>query len=525
MNQRFERRRHAGRPKRSDSAPDVLRSPNTISADEVERFLSATDLFEHMPYEVCRPAYVDISVAEERRQAHPAVFDEDQVAALQAERYENFPNDVRNWARQLLATFPDEHAAIGAVLRTRVLHDGVVDVCWTANFIEWMINAARGSGGAKFAKFALNLSGLSVQRSRVRRRLEDMGYWSAAKFLSLPLVAVDALYRHGMAIPDLDYVIARRRLGKLPAGFYWSDWQLDPTIRSPHVALVTASRDDAMHLTLDATHVYWTRADGTIMRVAKDGGLVECVAQCQPSLRSARGDLPHYEPLALGVDSSGAYWSSFVGIFRYARGEYASGLVMPGPAFRLALDASSLYWSDGRRLLRSGKNGTHVDMLVPQNGREVSLVGVSDESVYWTDGKHLHRRSKTEGVTRSVVVGQFLMRPFACVQEHAYWFDRSQRVVAWKACDVTPRVVTPSHALVGLASPISFGDYMYWTAPASWLDGGRSIQGSILRVNSRGREETVVEAAGDPYGIAVDKSGIYVAERWTGAIVKYAVSA
>jgi hypothetical protein len=183
-------------------------------------------------------------------------------------------------------------------------------------------------------------------------------------------------------------------------------------------------------IAVDSTSVYWTDAgtgtgDGTVMKATLDGKQVTTLAQTplpgdivvdstnvywldnDPNSNNAsvrmvplRGGAPttlavttaeDLGAMSLAVDATGIYWTmgtyDGAAIMRLPRSPGPAGIIATGRGFSfkpLALRAGSIYWADGRGLMKVPFVGG-LPVLVAA-GVEPSDIAVDSTGVYWTQG-------------------------------------------------------------------------------------------------------------------------------------------
>ncbi|XXY19055.1 hypothetical protein WME88_05300 [Sorangium sp. So ce216] len=136
-------------------------------------------------------------------------------------------------------------------------------------------------------------------------------------------------------------------------------------------------------LAADADHLYWTRADGTVMKLRKDGSEPRQIASAQDFERT------NLTPQYLAADATHLFWSTPSG-YLLRLGKDGSGLValadgQPGPA-GIAVDPGedgALYWVNRvgsvRKVPKAG--GDVTTLAVGQVG---AIAIAADEAfVYW----------------------------------------------------------------------------------------------------------------------------------------------
>ncbi|AUX28999.1 MULTISPECIES: hypothetical protein [Sorangium] len=148
-------------------------------------------------------------------------------------------------------------------------------------------------------------------------------------------------------------------------------------------------------LAADADHLYWTWADGTVMRLRKDGSEPRQIASAQDFERT------NLTPQYLAADAAHLFWSTPSGyLFRLDKD--GSGLValadgQPGPA-GIAVDprdGGALYWVNRLGSVRRvPKAGGTVDTLAVGQASAIAIA-VDEAYVYWaTQAGDLRRIAK-----------------------------------------------------------------------------------------------------------------------------------
>lgn len=152
----------------------------------------------------------------------------------------------------------------------------------------------------------------------------------------------------------------------------------------------------ANDLVVDASHVYYTADDGTVMRVAKTGGVPEEIATNQS------------DPWALAVDAETVYWNAGAGkvmsvsksggtpkVLSKLAVVDTSAIRYPPPP--LALDGASLYWTNAAlgevfRVPTAGGPTKQIASDAPSGASGAWIVwpiAVGPERAYWASGMNI----------------------------------------------------------------------------------------------------------------------------------------
>jgi hypothetical protein len=168
---------------------------------------------------------------------------------------------------------------------------------------------------------------------------------------------------------------------------------------------VIASGDKAWGLALDATHVYFTQRalDGSVRRVAKQGGAVDTLSEHEPF------------PAAIAVSGERVFWSvvgTGVGAGQMIEGAIGGGTrqalfeeAVHG-IFSLQADEEALYFTTNYNTLRRlplDEEARSTVSFGPENSFIVDLA-LSDGELYWTNNG-VGNLAATEPETASVFAG------------------------------------------------------------------------------------------------------------------------
>jgi hypothetical protein len=124
-------------------------------------------------------------------------------------------------------------------------------------------------------------------------------------------------------------------------GQYWVS-RADQTIESSPRGVLASGQADVSSIAVDGTSVYWSKRDGTVMKVGVHGGTPITLASGQASAN------------AIAVDGTSVYWTSNEGTVMKVGVEGGSPIMLASEQSSpsaIAVDATHVYWTnDGLRL-------------------------------------------------------------------------------------------------------------------------------------------------------------------------------
>jgi hypothetical protein len=158
---------------------------------------------------------------------------------------------------------------------------------------------------------------------------------------------------------------------------YWNDVNSGKTKRAPigggAVELVAASNNLLFDLALDSTNIYL--GQNPPVKIPKTGG--------SPQPLTGAG----YVPYSVAIDAGWLYCRDHLGGIRkvpLAGGSWTPlATQLPSPAVMVAIDATSIYWTDKQAIMKLDKNGgTPIALASGQNN--ALAIAVDASNVYWS---------------------------------------------------------------------------------------------------------------------------------------------
>jgi hypothetical protein len=241
----------------------------------------------------------------------------------------------------------------------------------------------------------------------------------------------------------------------------------------------------------------------------------------------------NHVPAQLVADATYVYWTDDSG------GIWKTPLEAPDTApisvvdrsltkdpYALAIDATSLYWSDVPIGFSNDGSINKVDLaggmpvvLVPQNGRAISLA-VDDSRVYWTNEQYVLAVPKTGGLIERIAVAEQDAQYIVVDTTHLYWTDSGQHAI--RSIDLhdpnaMPKTIAAADAPLHIAVD---------TASVYFLDFDNQLHLSLKKIPLAGGTPVTLDTRSSPSGfrsggIATDGANAY----WTtdSAVFRVAV--
>lgn len=284
---------------------------------------------------------------------------------------------------------------------------------------------------------------------------------------------------------------------------------------------LASSLSEPITIAVDDTHVFFGCGDGTLRRVAVDGGTPELLASTQVTSAGSGTE----KDLPLTLDTSFVYWASLDGEVRRvprAGGELPtditsfalSGFERPTA---IAVSGASLYVavsspvadtgyvsrvavSDGTKLtIASAQRGTHG---IATDGAEVFWAAISD----FLSGRPAIRKVSVAGgaITDLYLQGSFASSPrssLAIAGASVYWAD-DYSVLGLAKSGGPPTTIVGAGSMLCCQWVAVDGSSVYWSD-----DQGTSIM--KRRASGGDTPETLASNQAKIMGMAVDDSHVY----------------
>jgi hypothetical protein len=177
-------------------------------------------------------------------------------------------------------------------------------------------------------------------------------------------------------------------------------------------------------LALDATHVYWSDEDGTVMRVDKDG---------QNPIQIASGDAGAY---GLALDATHVFWASLIsgeikranldgtGVTTLATGQT--------DAFAMVVDATRVYWlrQSGGGIWSVEKTGGAPKLVTAQP--TLWAMAIDSSGLYWTAFNKIGRTDLTT-MTDTILAASNQAEGIALGSDRVFWCSPLSPVLLYVA--------------------------------------------------------------------------------------------
>ena len=203
-------------------------------------------------------------------------------------------------------------------------------------------------------------------------------------------------------------------------------------------------------IAVDATNVYWIKADTSQGASPPDGEVLQC-AKCgceQPTILASK------EPISGGiaVDATSVYWTNGDVMRVPIGGGELTTLAVAQTAGPVAVDATSVYWADSRGLMKVALTGGSPTMLVSTVG--VGFIALDTTNVYYTAGSGIFRLPLDGGAPPTLLAMAGNTVGVAVDATNVYWLEFGaslQRVPIGGGAATTLDTGNTSAAVSGLA--------------------------------------------------------------------------
>jgi hypothetical protein len=271
----------------------------------------------------------------------------------------------------------------------------------------------------------------------------------------------------------------------------------------PASAELLAATPDPWGLAVDATTIYVAaRLMGPLITVPIAGG---AITQLAPAT-----------VFTVAIDETSVYWSDGTSLYSCAKhGCTASTIALAesGMAFAIAVDATNVYWANNisMKLMKVAKQGGVSVALASYS--YPSQIAVDDTNVYWTD--------QLGTVMKVPAAGGAAVKLATCLIPMGIAVDGTN--VYYTTSDGQMMQV-PKDGGAALTLSAELGNDPWGIATDGKNVYGTSREhGTIIKVPVGGGAATVLASGqGDPTGIAVDATHVYWTVPGTGKVMKIA---
>jgi hypothetical protein len=126
-------------------------------------------------------------------------------------------------------------------------------------------------------------------------------------------------------------------------------------------------------IAVDATSVYWTNMDGSVMKVPIAGGAATTLATHEDN------------PVGIAVGGTNVYWSSSHDLMKLPVSGGTPTVVAQGGGHPIAIDATGVYWAGGPGIMKIPLRGGPATPVASLSSKTFNIVSVAADgtSVYW----------------------------------------------------------------------------------------------------------------------------------------------
>lgn len=167
---------------------------------------------------------------------------------------------------------------------------------------------------------------------------------------------------------------------------------------------------------------------------------------------------------------------------------------------QIAVDNTSVFWTNSEQVMRVDKDGTNLELVV-QAERSSYDLAVDAANVYWTDhsDETINVVPKTGGVPTALVEGVAFPLYLTIDSMNVYWTMGSANGLAARAPLAGGTFVPISLEFTHCTGVAVDGSHVYW-----------GVQGSVKKaLKDNGPPVTMLEGPFSAHGVAVDQTHLY----------------
>jgi hypothetical protein len=299
---------------------------------------------------------------------------------------------------------------------------------------------------------------------------------------------------------------------------------------APLPPVTLASGQYALGIVVDSTNVYWFNSPaiggpftGAVMGVALDGGTPVVVAAVE-------------NPSGIAIDSTSIYWTDPISVSGNGMpGTIGTGTVrkvpLPGGTpvtlassqvgGAIAVDSTSVYFSDGGGVVKVGLSGGAPESLV-SGLLNVGGLSVDSSSVYWVSVEGAVTKVAVTGGT-TVLLTSKRSNAIAVDATSVYFADALDGAI-WKV-GLAGSTLSPITEGRGYTNGIAVdATSVYWTVQGALGTHGCNADvacgGFVMKVGLFGGTPVTLASSPNPFALAVDSTSVYWTDTTEGTVMK-----